>query len=377
MGPVTLLHLIDTLRFGGAERLLLQLVTRLPGERYRVLVGTVTDRGPLANELEKVGISVHYMGGRGRRDARVLPKLVQLMRREKVVMLHTHLFVDGFWGRLAAMAAGVPVRIATQHNSYEGGNLPPRWQIWADRVLWRYTDRFVVVSDGSEKFLLNEIGVPREKVRMIPNAVAPLSPPSPEVVEKLRQEWGLVDARPVLGTVARLTQQKGIGYLLEALALLLPQYPNIRGVVLGEGDLRDELEAKARSLGISGSVVFAGVRKDVENVLALFDLFVLPSLYEGMPVALLEAMSVGLPVVATRLASVSEVIEEGVDGILASPGDGRALAGVIADALKAPETLRQMGENARKKIRSRYSVENWVASYDELYQSLLREAGLV
>jgi glycosyltransferase involved in cell wall biosynthesis len=299
------------------------------------------------------------------------------MRRERVTVLHTHLFPDGFWGRLAAMAAGVPIRVVTQHNSFEGGNLPPRWQVWADRVLQKHTDRFVAVSRGAENFLLREVGVPRERVLLLPNAVSPLPRPSPDTVGELRRKWGLEGSAPVLGTVARLTHQKGIGYLLEAVSLLRSSFPDIRCVVLGEGELRDELEARAEGLGVSDIVVFPGVRKDVENVLALFDLFVLPSLFEGMPVALLEAMSVGLPVVATRLSSVSEIIDEGVDGLLASPGDGQALADAIADVLRDPEAQRRMSKNAMKKIRTRYSVERWVTSYDEMYRGLLREADLV
>ncbi len=376
MRPVTVLHLIDTLRFGGAERLLVQLVANLPRDGYRLVVGTVTDRGPLADEVERAGVPVHHMGGRSRRDARVLPRLVRLMRDEGVDVLHTHLFVDGFWGRLAAIAAGVPIRVATQHNSYEGGNLPPRWQIWADRMLWRHTDRFVAVSEGAERFLLQNIGVPKEKVLLVPNAIAPLPQPSPTVVKELKREWALTGNGPVLGTVARLTQQKGIGYLLEAVSHLRHRYPRIRCVVLGEGELRGELEGRAEEMEISGNVVFPGVRKDVENVLATFDLFVLPSLYEGMPVALLEAMSTGLPVVATRLASVLEVIDDGVDGILAPPGDAQALSDAIASALGSPEAMRRMGRNAREKIRNEYSVERWVASYDDLYRRLISEAGL-
>ncbi len=368
---VTVFHLIDTLNMGGAEKLLTYLLPGLPVGRYRVLVGTVTDTGPLEEEIESAGIPVIHVNARGRRDLTILLRLCQIFRQENVTILHTHLFVDSFWGRIAAVLSGVPIRVVTQHNSYEGGNLPPKWQVWADRLLWHVTDRIVAVSEGARKFLLEDVGVPAEKIRLIPNAIAPLPDVSEEETASLRRELGLERAWPVLGTVARLTPQKGLSYLIRAVAILRKQFPRVKCLIVGDGELKSELSDLVSKMDLGSVVLFTGIRRDVPAILSTLDLFVLPSIFEGMPVALLEAMEAGLPVVATHVTGVTEVVEDGANGVLVPPGNPPALAEGVAALVADPEELSRLGGAARATIASRYSLKPWVERYRALYEDLL------
>jgi len=171
--------------------------------------------------------------------------------------------------------------------------------------------------------------------------------------------------------VARLTQQKGLTYLLEALAELRQRFPNLFCVVVGEGELQREQEALAERLGLSGYVNFCGPRRDVPVVLHCLDLFVLPSLFEGLPLSLLEAMAAGTPVVATDVAGNNEAIMNRVNGRLAPPADAQALAQIMADVLEHPEQAEVMARRALETVRQKYTIGPVTAAYEELYTELL------
>ncbi|HUW14440.1 MAG TPA: glycosyltransferase [Anaerolineae bacterium] len=370
---IVLLHVIDTLGLGGAERFLVDLCLALPADRYQVIVSAVSGDGPRSGDLAQAGIELFSLQARSNWDVVALFRLARFMRRRRVDIVHTHLFVGGVFGRLAAAMAGVRARLTTEQNAYAPGRHPPRWQMLANAVLARSTGRVVAVSEGTQEYLQRQERVPGEKIRVLPNAISWPETSSAERVTSVLEELGAGDRTPILGTVARLTEQKGQRYLLQALADLRLRYPRLFCIFAGEGESRSELESLSRRLGLEEHVTFCGARRDVAIMLQGLDLFVLPSLFEGLPLALLEAMAAGIPVVATSVAGSSEVIEDGVNGRLVPPADVPALTEAIADVLGNDELGRAMAEKGQETVACRYSIGAVAEAYGCIYEELLQE----
>ncbi len=371
--PITVLHVIDTLGFGGAERFLVGLVQHMDRNRFRPLVAWLSEGGAFADDLQQQGIPVIGLRARGHRDMRALARLARLMREQRVCVLNTHLFVDGFYGRLSALWTGVPVRVVTQQNAYDDPRLRlPTWQIWANRLLVPVTHKFIAVSQAARDYLHRVEWVPEQKITVIPNAITPPAPPDPAQVYELRNQWLGHRVGPLIGTVARLQPQKGLDVLLQAVHLLQPELPDLRAVLVGEGPLRSTLERQARDLGIADRVIFAGTRRDIPTVLAALDVFVLPSRFEGLSLALLEAMSMARPVVATAVSGTVEVIRDGETGVLVPPEDASALAAGIRVMWEQRDRAQRMGENARRLVLERYTIRAVAKAYEEVYETLLR-----
>ncbi len=366
---ITVLHVIDTLGLGGAERFLVGLVTHLDQRRFRPLVAWITASGPFEEDLRQAGVPVIGIGARGHRDVAAWRRLAHVMRQEGVHIVHTHLFVDGFYGRLAALWSGVPVRIVTQQNAYDDpGRRLPAWQIWANRLLVPVTQHFVAVSQAAKEYLHKVEWVPRHKISVVPNAIEPPPPVPEEEVRALRAAWlGAGHSGPLIGTVARLEPQKGLDVLIRALPLVRRTLPGVRCVIVGQGALEPELRALARALHVEEHVVFAGTRRDIPAVLAALDLFVLPSRFEGLSLALLEAMAAGKPVVATAVSGTVEVIDPGRTGILVPPEDEGALARAVLDLLTRPRAMQALGERARAYVLQHYTIERIVHQYTHIY----------
>ena len=368
------MHVIDTLNLGGAERFLVGLVKALDSERFQPIVVWVSESGPFVQDLERAGIEVIGLHARGHRDPSTLFKLVRLMRERNVQVVNTYLFVDGFYARLAALLAGVPLRVVTQQSAYEDPRLRlPAWQIWLNRALVPITQQFVAVSRAARDYLHRVEWVPERKIEVIPNAIEPPPPVAEEDVRALRRAWGLDDfGGIVLGTVARLEPPKGVDILLEAVGILHQRGMDVRCVIVGEGSCRQELEAQARALGISDVVRFAGARRDIPLILSLLDIFVLPSRFEGLSLALLEAMAAARPVVATAVSGSVEVIRDGENGVLVPREDPAMMAEAIRQLAVTPERAQQMGEQARSDVLRHFTVDVVARQYEALYARRLR-----
>jgi glycosyltransferase involved in cell wall biosynthesis len=252
----------------------------------------------------------------------------------------------------------------------------PAYQGVADRLLRGLTDAAIAVSHSTRDFLVNERSVPAERVRVIWNG-APLEEFAPVPRERalaVRRGLSLPDDALVVGTVGRLSAQKGHRFLLDATATLLPRRPEARLLIAGDGDLFEDLRGQAARLGISDRVVFAGHRTDVADVLGALDVFCISSLYEGTPLALFEAMAAGKPVVSTSVDGCREVLEDGVSGLLVPPADAAALAAALDRAAADPDLRAALGRRALEASR-RYDVRACVDAMQALYDELLAGGG--
>ncbi len=371
MRPPTILHLIETGGAGGAEQMMVHLAAGLSPE-YHSEAALIRD-GWLGTALRQRNIPVtllRYPSGAlsELRDLAALGDIFRLVRQNQVAVIHTHEFLMNMLGLVASKVTGIPL-VATVHGkNYYPDRVRRRF---AYRSVGRFAGQMVAVSEDIRRFLHEKVGIASTRVRVIPNGVPAHEQPAQERLLALRQSLELeTDARVVI-CVGNLYPVKGHKHLIDASSLVTPRFPRALFLVVGRGRLREELEGYARQRRVDGHFRFLGHRDDVQDLLALSDIFVLPSLSEGTPLALLEAMAAGLPPVASRVGGVGEVIEDGKTGLLVPPGDSQALAESIITLLQDDHQAKVMGEHARDLVAHRFSLDAMVQAYQEIYAILL------
>jgi glycosyltransferase involved in cell wall biosynthesis len=366
------LILIKGLGVGGAERLLEAAVPHLDRERFEYQVGYFLPwKDALVPAFARAGIPVHNLGMRLAADPRVFARLVGLLRRQRVDLIHAHLPVAGVWARLAGRIAGVPCMVYTEHN------VPERYAAVTrelNRRTYRMNDVVIAVSEEVRK-AIEPYADGRPRIVTVQNAVdVDAIAATPVDGRAVRQEFGFADDTLLVTTVGNLTPKKGHVHLLAAAQRLIGKYSKVGFLLVGQGPLAGELRAEAARLGLDGRFVFAGFREDAVRLLAASDLFVLSSLFEGLPITLLEAMALGKPSVVTRVGGIPEVTDER-SSLLVAPGDPEALARGIGELLDAPDRRVRMGAAAQTLARSRHGVEQMVRAIEQIYSGLLGERG--
>lgn len=368
-----ILALTVGLALGGAERLLLLSAPRLRASGFDVRVGTFKSGGVLVPAFEAAGIPVVSFGARHRGDARALLRLFCYLKDERIDLLHAHLFYANVAARLAGRLASVPVIVTAHHDT-------DLWMGPHHRLVERLTaplcDRVVACSEAVRRYAVERHGLPAARVTTIANAIdAAEIPFGPGARERARALLGAAPGDRVAGTLGRLHEpKKGLRVFLAAAARVAASFPRARFVLIGDGPARLELERMAASLGIAGAVRFVGERPDAVTLLPGLDLLVQPSLWEGFGLSALEGMAAGLPVVASRVGGVPEVIRDGVDGLLVPPGDAPRLAAAMADLLADPERSCALGRAGRERALSQFHVDRLVRETASLYRTLLDAA---
>jgi sugar transferase (PEP-CTERM/EpsH1 system associated) len=355
---------------GGMEKVLVDGLMHTNRKRVYPMVCCLQEKGGRAPQLEEVGIQVFVEPKRGRRDWAFPLRLAKLLKSRRVDVVHTYsgVYRDGC---LAARLARVPVNLHTDQGRFYPAD---SWKLrLTHRFMTRLRDRVISVSKELKDYLVNEVGLPPEKVTVIYNAVN-CNPSHPSGnPDDLQHELGLNDDCPVVGIVGRLVPVKDHGTLLKATARMFAAVPQVRLLVVGEGPLRAELEALARELQIVDRVMFLGHRYDVPNLLPLMDVAVLCSLHEGSSLTLLEAMAAGRAVVATAVGGNPELVLDGVTGLLVPARSPEALADAIVTLLRDPALRASMGQAGKNRVKEHFSIETMVQSYESLYRSLLEQ----
>jgi glycosyltransferase involved in cell wall biosynthesis len=364
----TVAHYTDAKEFGGAEQALLTLCAGLSGSWRQVLLHKPEAPARLLHEAAALGVVTRVaLRVEGRHDIPGLRRLAQLLRDERTAVLHAHLP----WplrctrGLVAAMLARTPAIIATQQ-LYATLPLPRRLR---QRALSQGVHRYVAVSQAMADEMARDHVVPARKLRVVRNSVPAQAfnrPPDPALRATLT---GARD-RAVVLTLARLVWRKGLGTLLDAAALV----PEVVFAIAGEGDERSVLETRIRQLGLEERVRILGQRDDIPALLASCDLFVLPSLFEGLPLSILEAMAAGKPVIATAVPGTREAVREGETGLLFPPGDAPALAHAITSVLADQGLAARLGRAGQVRVRQEFSAEMMTRQVEAIYGEVLRSA---
>lgn len=368
-----ILHLITRLPIGGAERMLLGVLRNLDATRFESTVCCIQDRGELADEVESLGIPVHALGlmARGGFDRRVVPALRRLMRERKVELVHSHLYHANLYGRLAAWREGIPI-VASVHNTYTRR----KWhRHLINRLLARHTFRITAGSADVERDILGHDRVAPDKVLRLPNCIDLDRVGTSLTAIEAKRQLGFGAADLVIATVGRMEEQKGHAFLLDAFARLrsMPELAglSLRLLVVGDGRLKAATEQQAAALGIADLCRFPGSIKALADVYRAIDVFVMASLWEGLSLAMLEAMAAGLPLVATDVGGARDVLGDGLRGILVPPGNADALAQAIGGLLLDAERRAAMADSGSRHVREHYSVAALSRQLAELYEAAL------
>jgi len=363
---------ITDLDVGGAERSLVELATRLDRTRVEPVVYCLkprpeSDEASCVPALQAAGIEVHFLGlARSTQILQAVSRLKRLLAQQEPDLLQTFLFHANLVGRLAARRAGVRrvvsgIRVAERHC---------RWHLWADRFTEGMVDRYVCVSDAVARFSADRARLPAGKLVVIPNGIdADRYPASPSADLK---PCGIRAGRRVVTYVGRLDRQKGVRWLVRTARRWLDRLPDCDLLLVGKGPDRPALERLCAQHGISDRVRFAGWRPDVPEILAASDLLVLPSLWEGMPNVVLEAMASRLPVLATDVEGVRELLGGGADAQTVPYGDTQALVDKMVTLMTYRSSASALGAGNRLRVQDEFTLERMVTAYQDLWESLKR-----
>ncbi len=364
----TILHIIDSLSVGGAEQLIKSLAEHIDQTRFAMHVCCLgVQRGnALQAEFEQMGVPLHIIGAKKFYGLQPLQQVRRILRDLDVDLVHTHLTSSDVTGRLLGRLAGLPV-VSTLHNipaNYDRARFDRRW---LQRLTARHAaTHLVAVSPTIRQQFIDAWGIPQDQISTIYNAVP-------------MDRYGAIPARParetgapvVITNIGRLSPQKGQRLLLDAFALVVQQQPAVKLMIVGQGRLEEELNAHAAQLGLNEQVVFTGLRRDIPQVLADSDVFVLSSLWEGLPVTAVEAMAAARPAIVTDVGGNRDVVEHGRSGVVVPPNDVRALATAMLALATNPEQRVSMGEAARERVRDDFSIGTFTSAHEALYTRLL------
>ena len=352
---------------GGAEEMVLNLVQHLP-ERFEPVVCCINQAGPIGEEIRKTGTPVAVLGlTPGLRHPWDVAGIRKYLRDTKPVIVHTFLLTASLYGRLAAILEDVPIVIGTEVNIYERKR---RHHIFAERMLMSKTDRVIVSANSVRDFYVDQIHADPGKIDVVYNAVDWKAIVPSKSRDEMRASLGLPRDGRVAGVIARLTEQKGHRFLFQAMTT--PALADLQLLVVGDGDLRERLKAEAQDLGITARVHFLGARRDLGDLLAAIDVFVMPSLWEGLPLSMILAMGAAVPVVVTEVAGIPEVVSDGTTGWLVPAGNSLALATALADVFRDPARTAKIAQAARDFVLPRFGVDGYISSVVNLYDELVR-----
>lgn len=361
--------------WAGAEVQLKVLLSKLVLRPEFSLSVILFNGGRLGKEIEKLGIPVAVFPEADWGSGKMFLELVRKFKQSDAKIIHTHKYKDTILAAPAAKLCGIPYVVRTVHGFREPfeGLRAFKMSLYEsiERTVHRWcVDSIIGVSSQIERRYRAEGAVSR--VVCIRNGIDLDGRPTQVDRNRIRRNLGVDTGTCLIGTVGRLTPVKGLSYLLQSISILLRQRANVRLLIVGDGVIRKDLEVQARDLGISENVVFLGHREDTEELLRALDIFVLPSLNEGIPMALLEAMAASRAVVASRVGGIPEIIvEDGVEGILVEPMDVTQLAESCRRLIESPEIATKMGEQARKRVVQEFSAATMADRVAVLYKELV------
>jgi glycosyltransferase involved in cell wall biosynthesis len=358
-----IVELVDSLQIGGTERMVVNLSLGLAARRHRVVVVCLRGSGPLEKPLQAAGIEVVALHKPEGVDFSTARRLTRLVKDRGVDVVHTHNPLVHHYGVIAARLASIPV-VSTVHGLNNLEKLGKSSLVYL--ATSPFTQRIVVVCGMAREFFLDRLPLPRKKFSVVYNGI-PVEP-------FLQLPRKAPSGEFVFGTIGRLVPIKDHESLLNAFLRLSGKHPRCRLEILGDGPLRAELERRSETLGLSGRVFFRGANSDVRDFLTSLDAFVLSSKSEGLPMTILEAMAGGLPIVATAVGGIPEVVDGVGCGWTAPPCNPAALADAMELALLAPD-LREKGQRGRAAAAAGFSLEKMSADYELLFQKCLEEQG--
>lgn len=361
---------------GGIKKHILTLIEYSDREIFDHMVACPP--GAVTDTFKNRGIRTFTLPIKGsisvRPDIQAITILTCIIRENRLDIVHCHGYKAGLVGRAAALLAGVPA-VVTIHNSIIFSTRDSLWKrkiyTTGEKIMSCFTDRYIAVSGDLACEIAFCNGINPGKVTVIYNGINHHHFETTPDRQYLERTTGITPGDRVVGTVARLTPQKGVDDFIKAAAILTSRLSGVSFLVVGGGPLREVLERQSRDLNLAGKLFFTGERRDIDMIMPCLDVFVLASVSEGLPLALLEAMAAGRPVVATRVGGVPEVLSDGVNGILLNPGDVEGLAGAIGSLIMNREIWSKMALAGRNRLLEGFTNEKMISSTEKVYTDLI------
>ena len=358
----------------GAERVVLEMAAALPGFGYQATVGVIENHHPghaaLADAATAMGLPSLVFPCSGPFDVKTIWRIRRYIDEHGITVVNPHGYKANFYALAANTFRDIPLT-ATLHPWTENDySLRARIYTWLDKAWLGRMDRLVAVSENVCSELHQRL--PGAACHVIPNGIdmQRFSLNGSFSIDTYRQACGFSATDQIIGAVGRLVPEKGYGYLLEAVAVLATRHAGLRLLIVGDGEQREQLENQAGELGISDRVHFAGVRDDIPELLEMIDIFCMTSLSEGLPMALLEAMAAGKPVVATSVGDIPNAVSTRDTGLLVAPGEPRALSEALQALLASPDSAARMGQAGRRFVTQRFGNQRMAEKYAALFNSL-------
>jgi L-malate glycosyltransferase len=366
-----LMHLINGYSLAGAEKLVFDLVTGIDKKKFEVLVCSI---GPIRYEIEEKickdlqekGIKTLVLGKpANKRRIEAVLKLRKYLKENNITILHTHCQSPDFYGKFSAFLARTPLVYSTIHNV-------AGYHAIHESILNKLTIRYVAISETVRQYAVSDLSIPSGKIEVIYNAVDAqrFSPIALDKNAKL-QELGVPIGRKIVTTVGTCQERKGHHYLIDAAEQVVKNSPDTHFLIVGDTsadyDFTGRIKDMVNDRKLQDRISLTGKRTDISEILSVSDIFVLPSLWEGLPIALLEAMASGVPVIATNVGSNSEVVVNGVNGFIVPQKDSPLLAQRIEDLLADPLKASNIGMRGQETVKKSFSIDRMVQEYEQLY----------
>lgn len=374
---IAVMHVINAYTLGGAEKLVFDIASGMDKAKFDVFICSIGAKGDdigqaIRQDLQSRGIKTLSLdkAPRKQRWSGVL-RLADILRKHKIDIVHTHCPSPDFYGRFAASLNWAAVVVSTIHNTAGYSRL-------SERILGRFVSKYIAISEAVQKYALDDLQLPAHKVVVIHNGIRMETFQGTLALrEEKLAELGISGNKKIIISVGRIAEAKGQFYLIQAAKGILKVFPDTHFVIVGSDQvdkaLAQELKRVTMAEGLAEHITFAGVRQDVPELLAISDVFVLPSLWEGFALVSLEAMAAGVPMVATDVGSIREILVNRENGLIVPPKDAEALADGIKFMLADPERARAMGLEGKKSIMQKFTIGSTVRRYEELYLKSLRK----
>jgi L-malate glycosyltransferase len=365
------LQVLHSLQIGGAEMLAARLARNLRN-RFRFVFACLDELGTLGSELRDEGFMVEVLNRRSGIDLRCVGRLGRFARELRADLIHAHQYTPFFYCRAPASFVRRPPVLFNEHGRFHP-DLPSRKRMFFNRLFLRGIDRVVAVGGAVKQALIANEGIPASRIEVFYNGVdlENFSRDS-QTRRRVRAELGIRDDVPVVIQVARLDYLKDHCTAVRALEAVTREIPECRLLIVGEGPERPRIEAEIARRGMQQQIRLLGLRKDVKQLLAAADLFLLTSISEGIPVTFIEAMACHLPIVSTDVGGVKEVVEDGRTGLLAAAGDHQMLGNAIVKLVRDPSLRRSLGDCGRARAEQVFSEKEMHERYAALYQKMSR-----
>ena len=366
---IKVVHLVENLGVGGLEKVLVEIVLKLNKEKYHVSVWCLREGGLLADRLIEEGVNVKILRISTSRNPIGIYKLYKLIKNHKIELIHTHAYSAGTIGRISAFLYGVSVIISHNHSVHDYYNKYFNFVEW---VLSLVADRIICVSDRVKRFANETQGISAKRLITVHNGINDACSVPGKAIIKLKENLGISPEHTVVGTVTHMEEHKGVFYLIQSASCILEYRKDLIFLLVGAGAQEEKLKNFCVDLKIEKNVIFTGERDDIPEILSSIDIFVLPSLREGLPLTILEAMACAKPIIATNVGGIPEAVKDGVSGILVPPKDPESLQNAIVELLDDTEKQETMGLKGKQICDEHFRSRAMVDKIEKLYDLLIK-----